>query len=106
MTTSDIQGVRAEELNNFFKTTVTTFTLEDERNIPTLSTRISDTLSEISISEELIFSKIITILKWKQGTCTRCIASSFLKSCACSLAAKPLYLLTKQSLNSGLLPEL
>jgi len=39
-----------EELNNFFKAT---FTLEDpDSHIPSISTQISETLSDINISEE------------------------------------------------------
>ena len=85
MTTSDMQG--PEELNNFFKTT---FTLEDERNISTISTRISDTWSEISISEELIFSKLLS-LNGRKAPGTDALHPHFLKSSACTLA-KPLYL--------------
>ena len=98
MTQSDIEA--AEELNKFFKST---FTLEDlDSHIPTISTRISETLSDINISEEVIFYKLLSL---NGNKAPDALHPYFLKSCAASLA-KPLFLLTKQSLNSGTLPDL
>ena len=45
MTTSDPES--AEELNNFFKST---FTVETVDNIPTIPTKIFDSLSDISLT--------------------------------------------------------
>jgi len=52
MTQSDTEA--AEELNNFFKAT---FTIEDlDSHIPSISTRISETILDINILEEdLVF---------------------------------------------------
>ena len=99
MTLSDAEA--AEELNNFFKST---FTLEESSYIPAISTRISETLSDINISEELIFYKLLS-LNGNKAPGPDALHPHFLKSCAASLA-KPLFLLTKQSLNSGTLPDL
>jgi len=56
MTTSDVQV--AEELNSFFKST---FTLEEPSYVPTIPSRISGTLSNIDLSEEPIFSKLLLL---------------------------------------------
>jgi len=56
MTTSDVQI--AEELNSFFKSTLT---LEEPSYVPTIPSRISKTLSNINLSEELIFSKLLLL---------------------------------------------
>ena len=56
MTQSDAET--AEQLNKYFEST---FTMEEDRNIPTIPTRITETLSDINISEEAIFYKLISL---------------------------------------------
>jgi len=92
----------AEELNNLFKVT---FTLEDpDSHIPSISTLISEILSDINISEEKIFFKLLS-LNGNKVPGPDALHPYFLKSCAASLV-KPLFILTKQSLNSVTLPDL
>jgi len=99
ITTSDAET--SEELNNFFKST---FTLEEPSLIPAISSRTSETLSDINVSEELIFQKLIS-LNGNKAPGPDALHPHFLKSCAASLS-RPLFLLTKQSLDSGTLPDL
>ena len=84
----------------FFKFT---FTLEESSHTPT---QISDTRSDINITEEICTILQTTLFKWKQGPLSPDVLHPhFLKSCAASLA-KALFLLAKLSLNSGILPDL
>ena len=56
----------SEELYSFFfKSTIT---LEESSHTPTISTRISDTMSDINITEEIYTILQITLFEWKQGT--------------------------------------
>jgi len=55
VTQSDAEA--AEQLFNCFEST---FTIED-RHIPTIPTRITETLSDINISEEAIFYKLLSL---------------------------------------------
>jgi len=99
VTQSDAEA--AEQLNNYFEST---FTIEEDRNIPTIPTWITETLSDINISEEAIFHKLFS-LNGNKAPGPDALYPHFLKSCAASLA-KSLFLLIKQSLNSGTLPDL
>ena len=91
----------AEQLNKYFEPM---FTMEEDRNIQTIPTWITETLSDINISEEAIFYKLIS-LNGNKAPGPDALHPHFLKSCAASLA-KPFFLLIKQSLNSGTLPDL
>jgi len=64
-----------------------TFTLEDlDSHIPSISTRISETLSDITISEEKkIFYKLLS-LNGNKAPGPDALHPYFLKSCAASLA--------------------
>ena len=56
MTSSDTKS--AEELNNFLKST---FTVERADNIPTIPTKVTNSLSDISLSEKTIFCKLLAL---------------------------------------------
>ena len=99
MTTSDTES--AEELNNFLKST---FTVEKADNIPTLPTKIFDSLSDIILTEEAIFYKLLA-LNGNKAPGPDALHPHLLKLCAASLTT-PLFLLAQQSLTSGLLPDL
>ena len=99
MTTSNTES--AEELNNFFKST---FTVEKADNIPNIPTKIFDSLSDISLTEDAIFHKLLA-LNGNKAPCPDALHPYVLKSCATSLT-KPIFLLGKQSLTSGSLPDL
>ena len=98
-TTSDPES--AEELNNFFKST---FTVETADNIPTIPTKIFDSLSDISLTEDIIFHKLLA-LNGNKAPGPDALHPHLLKSCAASLTT-PLFLLAQQSLTSGSLPNL
>ena len=99
MTQSDTEA--AERLNKYFKSM---FTIEEDRHIPTIPTQFTETLSDINISEEVIFYKLLS-LNGNKAPGSNALHPHFLKSCAAS-QAKLLFLLTKQSLNCGTLPDL
>ena len=91
----------AEQVNKYFEST---FTIEEDRNIPTIPIWITEILSDINISEEAMFYKLIS-LNGNKAPGPDALHPRLLKSCAASLA-KPLFLLIKQPLNSGTLPDL
>ena len=99
MTTSDTES--AEELNNFFKST---FTVENADNIPNIPTKIFDSLSDINLTEDAIFHKLLA-LNGNKAPGPDALHPYVLKSCAASLTT-PIFLLAKQSLTSGSLPDL
>ena len=98
MTSSDTES--AEELNNFLKST---FTVERADNIPTIPTKVTNSLSDISLSEETIFRKLLA-LNGNKAPGPDALHPHLLKSCAASLTT-PLFLLAQQSLTSGSLPD-
>ena len=95
MTSSDTES--AEELNNFLKST---FTVERADNISTMPTKVTNSLSDISLSEETIFRKLLA-LNGNKALGPDALHPHLLKSCAASLTT-PLFLLAQQSLISGL----
>ena len=99
MTSSDTEST--EELNNFFKST---FTVERADNIPTTPTRVINSLSDINLSEETIFCKLLA-LNGNKAPGPDALHPHLLRSCAASLTT-PLFLLAQQSLASGSLPDL
>ena len=99
MTSSDSES--AEELNTFLKST---FTSEESDNIPTILTKISDILTDIVLTEDTIFCKLLS-LNGNKAPGPDDLHPYILKSCAATLT-KPLLLLTQQSLASGSLPDL
>jgi len=99
MSSSDTET--AEVLNNFFKST---FTTEDPNNIPIIATRVFDSLSNISLSEDIVFRKLLS-LNGSKAPGPDNIHPHLLKSCASTLA-KPVFLLAQQSLSSGVLPDI
>ena len=76
MTQSDADA--AEQLNNCFEST---FTIEEDRHIPIIPTRITETLSNINISEEAIFYKLLS-LNGNKAPGPDALHPHFLKSCA------------------------
>ena len=98
LTTGDEETV--EVLNNFFKSV---FTNEDPSVIPSFTTRVSTTLSDICITEAEVYDKLV-LLNVNKAPGPDGLHSQILKNCASSLA-RPLCLLFTQSLNSGVLPK-
>ena len=91
MTSSDTES--AEELNNFFKST---FTVERADNIPTIPTKVTNSFSDINLSEETIFRKPLA-LNGNKAPGPDALHPHLLKSCAASLTTT-LFLLAQQSL--------
>jgi len=85
----------------FFKPT---FTTEDSNNIPTIPTRVFNTLSDITLTEDIVFRKLLSLNGTKAPGADN-MHPYLLKSCAESLR-KPVFLLAQQSLSDGSLPDI
>ena len=72
--------------------------------IPTLPTKIFHSLSDITLTEDVIFHKLLA-LNGNKAPGPHALHPHLLKSCAASLTI-PLFLLAQQSLTSGLIPDL
>ena len=95
MTSSDTEST--EELSNFFKST---FTEERADNIPTIPIKVIDSLSDISLSKETIFRKLLA-LNGNKAPGPDALHPHLLKS-----SEKLLFLLVQQFLAGGSLPDL
>ena len=78
MTASDTES--AEELNDLLKST---FTVEKADNISSIPTRIFDLLSDISLTDDVIFHKVLA-LNGNKTLGSDALQTHILKSCATS----------------------